>query len=182
MPNDAWYAISLKSGVAEGFCRSLDLIRDQDAALVFSDSCPEGRALLVSITSIVEHQVHVQTQATVSINSLVPIANVILQGLDRCVKNIHDTVVAEAGTKGVSVDAIWENANMLPKLLKETALELFEHTPELKQACYFDMLSRMTSATEEELLQRFLEYVDEHSHCGGIIGIPYPDDQLWCVD
>jgi hypothetical protein len=126
--------------------------------------------------------VYVRTQAVVSIEQPGPILSVIFQGLDRYVNRISDTVAAKADGKGVSVDAIWEDPGMLSTVLRETALEMFENTPDLKKACYFELLSTKASATEEELLQKFLEYADRCSHWGGIIGIPYPDDQLWCVD
>ncbi|KAK4182411.1 hypothetical protein QBC35DRAFT_510026 [Podospora australis] len=67
-------------------------------------------------------------------------------------------------------------------LQEQIVAELFTESEELKVSLYMEALSKSASATEEDIIKRFITYVGIFEKGGGVYGALMPEDQLWFVD
>ncbi|KAH0435689.1 het domain-containing protein [Colletotrichum camelliae] len=179
----------------------VQLIRNGSVALVFRPGeVTTGPGLLVSMPkspssaelgaglamlSLNPEPLRVHSEFPVQIRPLAGPSCVIADATVRCVEGLQEAVEAEARQRGedVAVSDVWDDQEIVTRLLRETAEGLMGSSDDLKKALYFEVLARRASSTDETALNIFLKYVRHMAYFGGgMKGEAYFEDQEWWVD
>ncbi|KAL0937445.1 het domain-containing protein [Colletotrichum truncatum] len=181
-----------------------DLVRylkTGSAALIFQPGkLITGPGLLVSIETtpsttdlgsalerlaLTKDPLRVHSEFPVKIMPLADTACVIAEAARHCVRDLRQSVVAEARQRGedLTVEDVWKDNTLMFNLLRKVAVGFLTSSDKLKEALYFEVLSRRASATDESALETFLTYVRQMAYFGGgMEGELYDEDCDWCVD
>ncbi|KAK1585870.1 uncharacterized protein LY79DRAFT_670705 [Colletotrichum navitas] len=179
----------------------VQLIRNGAVALVFQPGeVITGPGLLVSMPKAPSsagpevglampspnpEPLRVHSEFPVQIRPLARRSCVIADATVRCVEGLQKAVVAETRQRGedVAVSDVWDDQEIVTRLLRETAEGLMGSSEELKKALYFEVLAGRGSSTDETALSIYLKYVRHMAYFGGgMEGEHYFEDQEWWVD